>query len=53
MAEDHPVPTRAEELRSFAFLSVVMAPVLAGVVIAVYGFAIWTYQMFIGGPPHA
>lgn len=45
--------TRAEELRSFAFLSVVMAPILAVVLIAAYGFAIWFYQMIIGGPPHA
>ncbi len=42
----------SEELRSFAFLTVVMAPVLAGLLIAAYGFIVWFYQMF-AGPPHA
>ena len=31
--------TKAQELRSFLFLSVVMAPVIAGAVVAGYGFA--------------
>lgn len=44
--------SRKEELRSFAFLTVVMAPVLAGIIIAAYGFMVWIYQMF-AGPPHA
>ncbi len=44
--------SRKEELRSFAFLTVVMAPVLAGLIIAAYGFMVWIYQMF-AGPPHA
>ena len=43
---------RKEELRSFAFLTVVMAPVLAGLIIAGYGFLVWIFQMF-AGPPHA
>ena len=53
MTESQSESTRAEELRSFAFLAVVMAPILAVVVIAAYGFSIWFYQMIIGGPPHA
>lgn len=53
MTELQSESTRAEELRSFAFLAVVMAPILAVVLIAAYGFAIWFYQMIIGGPPHA
>jgi nitrate reductase NapE len=53
MTEPQPESTRTEELRSFAFLAVVMAPILAVVLIASYGFAIWFYQMIIGGPPHA
>lgn len=44
--------SRKEELRSFAFLTVVMAPVLAGLIVAAYGFMVWIYQMF-AGPPHA
>jgi nitrate reductase NapE len=47
---DHESPTRAQELRSFLFLSVVMAPALAGVIVAGYGFLVWMVQMFIGPP---
>ena len=42
-------PKRAE-LKAFLFLTVVMAPVLAGVIIATYGLAVWIYQMFAGPP---
>ena len=42
--------TRAQELRSFLFLSVFMAPALAGIVVAGYGFAVWMYQI-VAGPP--
>ena len=43
---------KSEELRSFLFLTVVMVPVLTVMFIAAYGFAVWFYQMLIGGPPH-
>ena len=42
--------TKAQELRSFLFLTVVMAPALAGVIVAGYGFAVWMYQVFAGPP---
>ncbi len=42
--------TRTQELRSFLFLSVVMAPVLAVVVVSGYGFLVWMLQL-IAGPP--
>jgi nitrate reductase NapE len=42
--------TRSQELRSFLFLSVVMAPVLAVVLVSGYGFIVWMYQL-IAGPP--
>ena len=42
--------TKAQELRSFLFLSVVMAPLLAGAVVAAYGFLVWMFQL-ISGPP--
>ena len=49
--EDGKVPfTKVQELRSFLFLSVVMAPVLAGVIVAGYGFIVWMYQL-VAGPP--
>ena len=43
--------TRMQELRSFLFLAVVMAPALAVIFVAGYGFCVWMYQVFIGGPP--
>jgi nitrate reductase NapE len=42
--------TRNQELRSFLFLTVVMAPVLTGMLIAGYGFLVWMVQL-ISGPP--
>jgi nitrate reductase NapE len=42
--------TKAQELRSFLFLSVVMAPVIAGAIVAGYGFLVWMYQLFAGPP---
>jgi len=42
--------TRSQELRSFLFLTVVMAPALAGIIIAGYGFLVWAYQVFAGPP---
>ena len=52
MADKKKTSSRKEEARSFAFLTIVMAPVLAGILIAAYGFIVWFYQMF-SGPPHA
>ena len=45
-----PPSTRKEELRSFVFLAVVMAPLVAVMIVASYGFLIWFYQMFAGPP---
>jgi nitrate reductase NapE len=42
--------TRNQELRSFLFLTVVMAPALTGMIIAGYGFLVWIFQA-IAGPP--
>ena len=42
--------TRNQELRSFLFLTVVMAPVLAGVIVAGYGFIVWMVQAVVGPP---
>jgi periplasmic nitrate reductase NapE len=41
---------KTSELKAFLFLTVVMAPVLAGVVIGTYGLLVWIYQMFMGPP---
>ena len=49
---DQPPFAKGQELRSFLFLSVVMAPILAGIVVAGYGFVVWMVQI-IAGPPGA
>lgn len=51
MVDRQPPSSAKEELRSFAFLTIVMAPVLTGALIVIYGFLVWFYQMF-AGPPH-
>ena len=43
-------PEKKSELKAFLFLTVVMAPVLAGIVIGSYGLIVWIYQMFAGPP---
>lgn len=43
-------PEKTSELKAFLFLTVVMAPVLAAVIVATYGLAVWIYQMFAGPP---
>ena len=45
-----PTPTRAQEWRSFLFLSVVMAPVLAVIIVSGYGFLVWMLQLMAGPP---
>ena len=42
--------SKGEELRGFLLLTVVMAPVLTGMIIAGYGFLVWIYQL-VAGPP--
>ncbi|HSI54836.1 MAG: periplasmic nitrate reductase, NapE protein [Ramlibacter sp.] len=42
--------TRKQEWRSFLFLSFVMAPALAGIIVIGYGFLVWIYQLFAGPP---
>ena len=47
--EDEP-QRKKEEFRTWLFLSLVMAPVLAVLIVSAYGFAVWIFQM-IAGPP--
>ena len=53
MADNHETNetfTKAQELRSFLFLSVVMAPVLAVIFVSGYGFVVWMLQLIVGPP---
>lgn len=53
MMDDKP-KTKAQELRAFLLLSVVMAPVLAVGIVSGFGFLVWMIQIFAGppGPTH-
>ena len=42
--------TKQEELRSFLFFTVVMAPALAAMLVGGYGFAVWMIQLIVGPP---
>jgi nitrate reductase NapE len=48
-AETRP-PSKAQELRAFLVLSVVLAPVLAFALVAGFGFLVWMFQIFAGPP---
>ncbi|HEX6298565.1 MAG TPA: periplasmic nitrate reductase, NapE protein [Burkholderiales bacterium] len=41
---------KKEEFRTWLFLTAVLAPVLAVLVVSGYGFVVWISQI-IGGPP--
>ena len=42
--------SKKQELRSFVFLAIVMAPVLAVIIVGGYGFLVWMFQL-VAGPP--
>ncbi len=48
-------PTRKQELLTFLFLTIVLPPVLAVMLVGGYGFLIWIVQIIVGppGPPGA
>jgi nitrate reductase NapE len=50
MDEAPPRPSRAQELKAFLLLAVLMGPVLAVVVVSGYGFLVWMFQL-LAGPP--
>jgi nitrate reductase NapE len=52
MEEGRNAQSKAEELRVFLALSVVMAPVLAVIVVSGYGFLVWMVQLVAGPPGH-
>ena len=43
---------RKEEFRTWFFLTFVMAPVLAVLIVAGFGFAVWISQMLFGPPTY-
>lgn len=51
MDKTPPPSTRQEELRTFLFLAVVTAPVLAVLIVSGYGFLVWMFQILTGRLP--
>lgn len=49
-ASDTEQSRQSRELRAFLFLTVVLFPLLAVLVVASFGFMIWIWQMFAGPP---
>ena len=49
--QDRDPSTFQEELRTFLFLTVAMAPILAVAIVSGYGFAVWMYQLVTGDLP--
>ena len=42
---------KRRELLLFLFITVVLFPLLAVMIVGGYGFAIWIWQMLFAGPP--
>ena len=50
MTETVDSPTKKRELTVFFFLTLILAPVLAVIIVAGYGFCVWMYQIIMGPP---
>lgn len=50
-ADPNAPSTHQEEWRSFLFLTVITAPVLAVAVVGGWGFIVWMYQLLTGHLP--
>ena len=48
--ESHMQTEQRRELAVFIFLTFILAPILAVLIVAGYGFCVWMYQL-IAGPP--
>lgn len=51
MDKTPPPSTRTEEIRTFLFLVIVTAPILAVLIVSGYGFAVWIFQILTGRLP--
>ena len=51
MSEDQKL-RKTEEWRTWVFLTVVLAPVLAVAIVSSYGLAVWLWQLFNGPPTY-
>jgi nitrate reductase NapE len=53
MENKEPAASKAQELKVFLFMTVVLAPVLAIATVGGYGFTVWMYQLLTGHLPGA
>jgi periplasmic nitrate reductase NapE len=53
MENKEPVASKAQELKVFLFMTVVLAPILAVATVGGYGFIVWMVQMLTGSLPGA
>jgi periplasmic nitrate reductase NapE len=51
MENDDPKQRKTEEFRTWLFLAVFMAPILAVLIVSGWGFVVWMWQVFVAGPP--
>lgn len=51
MDVDRELPTKAQEIKAFLFITIVAAPILAIAIVGGYGFFVWMYQLFTGTLP--
>ena len=49
-ARDEQSQTKRDELQTFIFLAVILAPILAFTVVGGYGLVIWISQLMLGPP---
>ncbi len=50
MSEHAEAPRKKHELLAFFFLAFVVAPILAVIIVAGYGFCVWMVQIIMGPP---
>ncbi len=49
--ESHGLETsRRDELYTFLFLAIFLAPILAVLIVGGYGFLVWMFQLILGPP---
>ena len=53
MENKEPAASKAQEIKVFLFMTVVLAPILAVATVGGYGFIVWMYQLFTGRLPGA
>lgn len=51
--DNEPATSKGQEIRAFLFITAVLAPLLAVIIVFGYGFFVWMYQLVTGDLPGA